>query len=423
MSHIYDKFILTSLFLFISGYSATAQKSNYENAPYSKYGLGERKNSMNTVLRGMGSISSAYAGSFVVNTDNPASYASLKLTTYEVGGEARTTTIVGGNEKYRTGTVNFSYMNIGIPVGKKAGISFGLLPQTRMYYRLDDSFTQAGFGNGVKAYVGDGALNFAYIGAAYKFKGVSLGVNFGYNFGSYDEKISVVTSDASAKVYESEFARYDRIGGIYWKTGLMYETKLKKDLVLRAGATATLSQDLKVTREEYWISHSVILSLRDTAYHISGTKSTITLPLQYSAGVQIINSDKWLVGADFSAGQWSQFRRYGITDSVNNCFKISVGGEITPDASNMRKYRQRITYRLGLYYGTDFVYLRNTSLNYYAVTAGASLPFKRTTDRLHLNLEVGSRGTQTNGLMKETFVRLGVGITLNDRWFVKRPLL
>lgn len=420
MFQIYDKVVFTSLLLLITVQSATAQKSNYENSPYSKFGLGERRNSVNTMLKGMANITSAYANPFAVNTDNPASYASLKLTSYEAGGEGRSNTITGGNEKYRTGTATFSYMNIGMPIGKNGGLSFGLLPQTRMYYRLDDTFTQTGFGNGVKAFVGDGAINFAYLGGAYKFKGISLGFNVGYMFGTYNEKVSVVSSDVSNKVYESELAKYDRIGGLYWKTGLMYETKLKKDLMLRAGATMAINQDLRVSREEYWISHSTILSIKDTAYHTAGNNTTVTLPLQYSAGVQLFEVNKWMLGVDFSAGQWSQFRRYGIADSVNDCFKLSIGGEYTPDIASIRKYRQRITYRLGMYYGTDFVYLRNTPLNYYAVTGGVSLPFKRTTDRLHLSLEVGSRGTKSNGLMKQTFTRIGLGITLNDRWFVKR---
>ena len=36
-----------------------------------------------------------------------------------------------------------------------------------------------------------------------------------------------------------------------------------------------------------------------------------------------------------------------------------------------------------------------------------------------MNIEVGKRGTEANSLLKETFVRFGLGLTLNDRWFIK----
>ena len=33
--------------------------------------------------------------------------------------------------------------------------------------------------------------------------------------------------------------------------------------------------------------------------------------------------------------------------------------------------------------------------------------------------EIGSRGTTDNNLIKENFIRFGIGLTLNDRWFIK----
>ena len=127
-----------------------------------------------------------------------------------------------------------------------------------------------------------------------------------------------------------------------------------------------------------------------------------------------------MVGVDYSGGQWSDFRSYGIADSLGNSSRIAVGSEFTPNAASLYNYLQRITYRLGFYYGTDYVKLRGTDLNYYAVTAGASLPFKRSPDRLHLGVELGKRGTEVNGLIRENFFRFSLGISLNDRWFVKR---
>ena len=74
-------------------------KSNRENAPYSRFGIGEFRNGINPLLKGMGSITSAYNSPYSVNADNPASYASLLLTTYEGSVYGGNRTIISGNEK------------------------------------------------------------------------------------------------------------------------------------------------------------------------------------------------------------------------------------------------------------------------------------------------------------------------------------
>src|SRR5262245_41166387 len=133
MCQKYIKHFLLSLSLF-TGYSATAQNSNKENIPYTRYGLGDILSGTNVLLRGMGSLTSAYADHFAVNTENPASYAALSRTVYEAGGTASLSTLYANKQSYGTGNVTLSYLNVGIPLGKYAGLSFGLKPQSRVYY-------------------------------------------------------------------------------------------------------------------------------------------------------------------------------------------------------------------------------------------------------------------------------------------------
>jgi long-subunit fatty acid transport protein len=381
--------------------------------------MGEQRTPVNALLRGMGSISSAYANPYAVNTDNPASYASLKLTTYEAGGEARIRTVTTAtDEKYKTGTSTLSHLTIGIPINKHLGMSFGLRPETNVFYDLADTSVRPGFGNAVAKYSGSGTVNYGFIGFGGKVKGFSLGFNFGYLFGTINNNMYLLKVDDTAKVHDAYFINSTKIGGIYWKTGAMYETKLNNKLGLRVGGTFTLNQDINARRDNYSMT---VYTYVDTSGSNQNVQSKFTLPMTYNLGAQLLGTDRWTVGVDYTAANWSQFRNFGQVDSVqDNTMKIAVGGEYTPDPSAIRKYLQRVTYRLGFYYGTDYVRLRNVDMNYYAVTGGLSLPFRRTTDRLHLALEVGQRGTTTNGLLKENFVRFALGISLNDKWFIKR---
>lgn len=406
--------------------AASAQNSNKENAPYSRYGLGEIVPGSNTLLRGMGYTSVAYSSANAVNSDNPASYAGIKLTTYEAGLMGSTRNITAGGKNYSTGSASLAYLSVGIPMGKYAGLALGLRPQTRVYYHNVDSVTsnssQPFIYKHLEDYSGEGGLNYAYLGAAGKYGGFSLGFNFGYMFGTIRNSSSIVNID-TVNALNADFTRYTRIGGVYWQGGAQYETALTRKMKLRLGATATLNQSVHGYRDQYFTSYRASSggTQTDTASSTSETAGTITLPLTYTVGAQL-SGDRWAAGVQYSSTSWGQYRDYGVADSsiADRTSRISVGGEYTPNPGSLYKYLPRVTYRLGFYYGTDYVFLRNTELNYYAVTAGASLPFRRSTDRVHVALEYGSRGTTTANLIKENFFKFTLGISLNDKWFIKR---
>src|SRR5690606_32189709 len=134
MCHSFSKRYLLFVVFSCSVIFSFAQKSNKENSPYTRFGIGEFRNGTNIALRGMATISSAYSNAYSMNTDNPASYARLKFTTYEGGMEGSRRTIISNGISSPTGTVTLSYMNIGIPMGKNFGLALGLKPFTRTYY-------------------------------------------------------------------------------------------------------------------------------------------------------------------------------------------------------------------------------------------------------------------------------------------------
>lgn len=427
MCHNYAKqFFLPISLLIVSGITAQAQNLNRlkgENSPYSRYGLGDQRPGVNAALRGMASISSAYANQYNINTENPASYAMLRFTTYEAGGEGSRKTLIANNQNYGTGTATLSYLTVGVPLGKYAGMAFGLKPMTKVYYRMNDTTDLPDLGPSIRSYYGEGGTNYAFIGGAGTYKGFSFGFNFGYLFGTIRNTSVVQRITDTVRSYNADFSRYTKIGGIYWKLGAMYDAKLNEKMGLRIGATSTLGQDVNAWRDDFGIAwrFSGGVAITDTAINTTEVKGKITMPMSYSVGAQLFGSDQWAAGVDFSSTQWSEYRNYGESDSVAaSSYRLGVGGEFTPNATSMYNYFQRVTYRLGFYYGLDYVRLRNTDITYYAVTAGASFPYKRSPDRVHLAMELGRRGTQSNALIQENFFRFAVGISLNDRWFVKR---
>lgn len=401
-----------------------AQRSNRENSPYSRYGLGDLRGGTHVGLRGMGSASTAYANPYSVNPDNPASYTALKFTTYEGAGEGSRRTVTSGGQSVSSGTATLSYLRVGIPLGKHGGAAFGVQPETRVYYHLQtDTQQTAGLGRNRAAYIGEGGTNYAFLGLAGKLKGFSLGVNFGYLFGTINTSDSLNFFDAdTAATLNALFTSTTRIGGVYAKAGAQYEAKLSKKYMLRLGITAALQQDVTARREQTTESlrrYAGIGTFRDTLVRLDPQRGELTLPLSYGGGVQLAREEQWTINLDYRATQWNDFRKFGERDSVGNSYRIGVGGEYTPKAT-ARDYASRITYRAGFSIGQDYVQLRGKDFPMFSATVGASLPFKRSADRIHTALEVGRRGTESAGLARESFVRFTLGLSLIDRWFVKR---
>jgi hypothetical protein len=432
MYHPRAKSLLVALSVLITASEVNAQTTTVsnptngrDNNPYSKYGIGELLNSNNAVLRGMGNITSAYESPVAVNSDNPASYSFLKRTTFEAAFMGRTRHIVSGNQSYNSGTGTISYLHIGFPIGKGGGLVFGYKPYSTAYYSLIDSTSSTLLGKTYKTYNGQGELNDAYVGAAAKFKGLSLGFNLGYRFGNINSTTTVQDSSFTNHAFRAEFSNYNRIGGLYWKGGLMYKRVIDSNLIFRIGGTLALNQNLSETFRTYQIAGYNFgdTVVRDTSYNPGTVRGTLTLPLSYSVGIMIGRTEKWSVGVDYTATQWSSFSSTpdaSLNSGVGEqAYKISIGGELTPDATALRNYLSRVTYRVGGYYGTDYLKLNNTVLPCYGITFGASFPFRRSLSQVHTAFDIGKLGTTENNLMSQTYVRFTVGISFNDLWFVK----
>jgi hypothetical protein len=311
---------------------------------------------------------------------------------------------------------------MGIPLGKHAGMALGLQPQTRVFYNNVDSTNLPGIGQTASIYNGEGGLNYAFIGGAGKVGGFSFGANFGYMFGNIRNTSRLVNTDSS-RVLGSDFSTFTRYGGIYYKLGIQYHDSLANGLHLRLGATAALNQNIGGERETYSSTFQVLsaVELRDTAYRGNGVSGNLRIPATYSLGAQLGGAN-WSIGAEAYRTDWKNYSNYEVRDSAlrQQSYRFNVGGEFIPDPLSVNSYFSRVTYRAGVYYGTDYLTLRNTDLNYYGVTLGASFPFRRGYDKIHTALEYGRRGTESNGLVSMNYFRVHLGISLNDRWFIKR---
>ncbi len=182
--------------LLILTFGLTAQTNT--TSPYSFYGIGLSAPQQGVYSRSMGGISQGLNNSNYINTLNPASYTGNRVVNFEFNIYGKLSTLhdsVGYND-YKT--YNFGALNLAVPLGRKnnAGLSIGLLPYTYSGYNISRKFPDPS--SHTDYYQGEGGINKAYIGAAYKLTpDISVGANMNYLFGDIIYKRTTVFDSAS----------------------------------------------------------------------------------------------------------------------------------------------------------------------------------------------------------------------------------
>ncbi len=425
LSNTIYKLLIVSTILVMSNNTVLAQ----ENSPYSRYGIGNLSSQDNIITLGMGGSNSvADNNTLVVNPYNPATYSFLKLTSLNFAIKGVSNTIKNIDSSKKTGALYFNYLNLGFAVNKKIGIALGLAPVSNARYKMTEKRNIPNVGESEINYFGGGSLQKLFIGGAYKIKDVSLGLQTGYTFGSLQTGTEEKFNDSLKTLY-TNFANRIRLGGFFVQPGITYTYTFKdttKSLIF--GASYCLPQSLtgkidsNILTSQYELGTSG--THQDTILFLENKKTKLVLPADFRVGITYKAGDYWQVGAEYRMCNWSQLKLDNKLDkNTANVSSFHIGGSITPDVNSTTSTLKRMTYRVGAYTGKEYVYLNNTILNKKAISVGASYPIRRTNfsiGQLHASLEIGKRGTTKNGLLLESFSKFNIGLTFNDRWFIKR---
>ena len=130
-----------------------------------------------------------------------------------------------------------------------------------------------------------------------------------------------------------------------------------------------------------------------------------------------------MVGADFNYAAWSDYREGAENPGFTNSYGFAIGGQFTPDVSSIN-YFKLMDYRLGFKANNTHLKLQGHDIKQMALTVGFGFPlasmFGGTFYKINFAGEFGQMGTLSNNLVRERYINLSLGFTLNDRWFVRR---
>ncbi|KAB2859101.1 MAG: hypothetical protein F9K09_03590 [Flavobacteriales bacterium] len=421
------------LLIAFSSLEAHAQATT--NSPYSRYGVGilrPESTNQNFALAGTGIATRSFNS---INLINPASFSELGITTFEVAATNNSLRMTDGKQNQYQNHPHISYIALGFPVIRnKWGMAFGAKPYSNVGYDYSTITIDPNAGGVSYYYKGEGGLSNLFLGNALKFKidstsMISFGHQLSFLFGNIfnDRKVILSGLPSALNFWSTEnthTADFTNSFGVYYQKHF-FNSK-KERYVLSFGAIYALASELKSKKTETirtFIGNIDFGSIMDTISYSEDAPTTTQLPSSVGGGLSLEKENKWLIALDVKSTNWGNIKLNETITNYKNNLSISSGFELIPKYDAFNSYFKRVKYRLGVRYSTAYLSINNQDISEYGITFGLGLPLKRTdtsVPSINLGVEYGNRGIASNGLIKETFVNLNFGLTINDRWFIKR---
>ena len=415
-----------------------AQAQGLGNSPYSRIGLGEfNANTGGVRQMGMGGTGLAAPNSINVNELTPALLYYTNRTTFEAGYTGQYKTVKNATASSRSGSGTLGYFALSVPLASRWGAAVGLKPLSAVDYEsniMQDVTGEPG-SKSLKQYKGTGGVSEAYFGQGVRLaKGLTVGFTASYLFGTVDETVGttvqIVNSvDPLVKSVDRQHTRYSDFA---FRTGAHYRQKVAKSLSMNVGGVYSFGHYLRGQQTNTQERENLDGSAISAATLVSDGKGSTYVPGLAQLGIGLDNDKSWSLNLDVSRQEWSKFSSFSNNGpALSNTWRAGLGGEIAPDPGSVEHYFQRVTYRAGVSLAQLPYQPGGKTLYDRAVSWGFAFPMPTASalesTTLSLGFTYGVRGNTdllSSGAsnVQESYIRGQLGITLNNRWFIKRRL-
>ena len=398
---------------FLSVMPSAAQ--NGMNSPYSRYGLGVLSDQSNGLLKSMGGIGTGFRLRNTINLKNPASYSSVDTLTFiaDLGLSLQNGNYEENDVRVNARNAQVDYMAMQFRVLPKVGMTVGFMPYSKTGYNFSGTRVvrrdEDGEIQSTGIFNGEGALRQFTGGLGWRpAEWLSVGANMSYLMGDITHSLSSVFSSADVysrtKTYQTEMKAF--------KFDFGAQATLKhNDNVLVLGATWSPAKDLK--------AETTVADVHTTGDTVS-LENAFALPQQMAFGMTY-SWKNCMIGADVSYQTWSTARFFGESYGADR-LQASVGFRILPDESSKR-LMERTSYQGGLSFSQPYFNVgdRKGPLEM-SVSAGFSMPITTTYNSMsyiHVTGQLARVQPQEKGMICENYIRLSIGVTFMERWFMK----
>lgn len=443
-------------------------------SPYSVFGIGELNLGQYAAFMSMGGTSIACTDSTIANFSNPASYAYFNRNrpVFQIAMNGKFSTYETTTASSSQQNLGLNHFQLGLPIKKNWGASFGLLPYSFTGYTISNysitdgdtiQFIKEGTGAVTKVFLGLAykPLNHSYLDTNYSKKDtsvvlkthmLSLGVHGNYLFGT-SARTQSMEYHYNNLAYNSRVESSLRIANATADFGFNYQYFFRPvhvDSLMNGSISigATYSPGFKLKAYQDLLSYTYVgsfysgfsASVVDTVENVSDSLGSIYIPEQYKFGFEYRfgwqpsrKGERLLrVAADVSFQKWSNFyEEFGGVQSApiyKDRISYGIGMEFSPVIGTDPTINifARTNYRLGFNYTQTELSINGINLDNYGMSFGLGIPMNINSTNTNINLgaSLGSMGTTDGGLIREKYIGVYFGISImpdrNELWFVKR---
>lgn len=405
------RIIYTSAILLTCGSAAAQQMFS---SPYSVYGVGLLNDHSSSFNRGLGGTGIAVQDDNNLNHQNPASYGSIKSPVshvFETGlyfESNRLQTKASSESKTNGGLASLSYW---FKFNRWWSTAVGIAPFSTVSYNIGLTQTLALGGQASYVYEGSGNITRLYMGNAFNIiKGLSLGVNASYLFGSIkrSETISSTETNGTFTLTDKNFTRAFNLD-----FGAQYRFELPKNRALILGVVYDNQLKMKGTSE---------LMLYDSNYDTlsveNGEKHVYTLPEYYGSGIAW-KSNRSILSADVKFTKWSNASYAEQNGKFRDVTRLSAGYAYLGN-TNGESYFSFISFRGGFYVQPYPLDLNNINSKLWGAAVGLSFPVFDGKSSLNFTYNYDQMGTLENGLVLQRSNKFTFDVIIRDFWGIRR---
>lgn len=408
-----NKRILAILLTMFSVIGAMAD--NGINSPYSRYGVGVLADQSLGTNRQMGGLGYALRSHRFVNLKNPASFSTADTLTmlFEAGFSMQNVNFKEGNKRINAKNASFDYVAMQFRLCKGLGMSAGFLPYSNVGYSFSTTSSQGTNEVHSETYNGTGGLYQPYIGLGWSpFSWIAAGVTGSYIYGDITHQVvsEFANSTNRSKTYNAIIRNYKV------DFGVQFMAKMAAKHHLTLGATYSLGHDMN--------AKATLTETTSDATNETSIPSGFVLPNTYGGGFAYRYDDQWTIGADYTYEQWSAATFFDAISTGTNRSKISIGVEYSPKELS-KNLLKMMNYRAGIHYAQPYTRINGREgCDEYGISAGVSVPFYNNNNSyshgtLHISGQFIHLRPRSAGLITENYLRINIGITFNESWFMK----
>jgi hypothetical protein len=422
---------------------------NMGNSPYSTYGMGDI-NTMGSIRNiAMGNTQVANHNAEFLNLSNPALLpvnkglnkdSTIKFTMLDFALFFSGKNMQQGDLKQSVSGLNLAYFTFLFPISKNWVSSVDLRPYSSIDNRYQQRAPLKNVATGenvadnttVIEYFSQGSINQVTLGNGVDIsKNISLGLNASYLFGSvnhqntafFNENTSVFNPNKIGSISKDFFTAFQLKPGVAYRAMLKNKAGVHNGMFLNIGAT--FSQILNGSTKRS--SNLIFVNANQGQGVYSDTLQKTNyfdtkLPYEIASGISLEKTGRWTIAADFSFANWSVHKDIYGQSFLKNSISAGLGFEWKPAKNLSLKTWE---YRAGFSYTQLPLVLNNTRLNDLAFSLGATVPVGRKDSRfkskplnkINLAVVLGTRGTTNQNLVKENYIKLNLGVLIQDKWF------